>query len=41
MDTMIDTIPTHHQPDENVMVTTVAENLVRYTKREVTGAKRK
>jgi hypothetical protein len=40
MDTMVDTVPTLHPSQEGTFVTTVADNLVHYTKREVLGAKR-
>jgi hypothetical protein len=38
MGSMVDTVPTEHPQRENTMVATVANNLVKYTKREITGA---
>jgi hypothetical protein len=38
MDSMVNTVPTLHPSQEGTFVTTVADNLVHYTKREVLGA---
>lgn len=38
MGSMVDIVPTEHPQRENTMVATVDNNLVKYTKREITGA---
>ena len=40
MNTMVASIPTSHPQQADILVTTVAENMVRYTKREVLGARK-
>jgi hypothetical protein len=40
MDTMVATVPTDHSSDAEILVATVAQNMVRYTKREVSAAQK-
>jgi hypothetical protein len=40
IDTMVAKFPTNHPKQEDTLVTTVAQNLVKYTKREVLGARK-